>query len=259
MSREALHREARATMSQAFRNVVGRDPSVSELQYLQAVAWLETNYGRGWKGAMVGSNNWGAVQCGAVGGSAGCIQYEDSYPDGTKYKVSFRSYPSALAGAEDVVRHVIKLRPRTGDALSSQSPTAFRASYAMRREKYYGGFCPAATKQFGAEPARASFAKPDRDDGTRTCMQEAVNAHADLTFSLAKSIAAANGDPVVLPRGSFDDADRWWFGKDAPSSRIVTDLEAEDSFPWLGATVLVGGGFAIGFFGMRYAERRLGL
>ena len=213
MSRADLHRNARPIMAQAFKNVMGRDASPIELQYAQAVAWLETSYGNGWKGAMVGSNNWGAVQCsGAAQSGAGCIAYEDSYPDGTKYKVSFKSYPSPTAGAEDVVRHVFVQRPKTGSVLSSSKPSAFRASYAMRREKYYGGFCPQATAQYGGEPARASFGKPDRDAGTKACMAEAVAAHAKLTGSLAQEIATANGDPNTLPQGEFADADKWWSG-----------------------------------------------
>lgn len=214
MTREALHRQARGVISQAFENVLGRKGTPAELQYAQAVAWLETNYGQSWKGAMAGSNNWGAVQCPLKStGTENCTLHQDSHPDGTTYQIGFKRYDSPVAGAEDVVRHVLKNRPRTSEALTSDFPTAFRASYAMRRERYYGGFCPQATRQYGSEPARASFAEPDRDDGTRACMQEAVNGYAKQTGSLAAEIAAANSDPYALEPGSFEDADAWWFGR----------------------------------------------
>jgi hypothetical protein len=230
-------------MAQAFENVMGRKATPSELQYAQAVAWLETNYGNGWKGAMVGSNNWGAVQCALKNvGQPGCLPYQDSQSDGTTYKIGFKSYPSAVAGAEDVVRHVFKNRPRTAAALASTTPSAFRASYAMRREKYYGGFCPNATKQFGGEAARASFANPDRDAGTRACMQEAVAAHARLTTSLSQEIAAANTDPAGLDPGSFDDADSWWLGR-------VTDVarDVDTAFP-AGKYLAIVAGTTLGYY-----------
>ena len=243
MSREAQHQAARDIMAQAFENVMGRQATPAELQYAQSVAWLETNYGNGWKGAMVGSNNWGAVQCALKSaGQPGCILYQDSHPDGTKYQIGFKSYPSPVAGAEDVVRHVFKLRPRTAASLASDTPSAYRASYAMRREKYYGGFCPNATKQYGAEAARASFANPDRDAGTRACMQEAVAAHAKLTTSLSREIATANADVETLDAGNFEDADSWWLEDVLGLARKV-----DTAFP-AGKYLAVAAGTALGYY-----------
>lgn len=230
-------------MAQAFKNVMGREATPAELQYAQSVAWLETNYGRGWKGAMIGSNNWGAVQCPLKeAGSATCALYQDSHSDGTKYQIGFKRYDSSVKGAEDVVRHVFQKRPRTASALASSAPSAYRASYAMRREKYYGGFCPAATKQYGGEAARASFANPDRDAGTRACMQEAVAAHAKLTTSLSKEIAAANADLASLSPGDFDDADSWWLDTVMGVARKV-----DTAFP-AGKYLAVAAGTAFGYY-----------
>lgn len=204
--RLAAHKAAAPIMTEAARSVLGRDPNADELAYLLAVAFLESSYGKGWKGAMVGSNNWGAVQCGKASQNApGCILYQDSYSDGTPYSVSFRSYPSAVDGAADVAKHVLVHRPRTAEALSRKGATAFDASYAMRREKYYGGFCPKASNRFGAEAAKVSLGSPDRDEGTRACEAEAVSLHANRAQGLMLEIAQALGT-TAMPLGAFETA-----------------------------------------------------
>lgn len=205
----AQHIAARAVLMGAFAKE-HQAPRRQALQYAQAVTHLETAYGLGWKGAMVGSHNWGAVQC--VAGNAPCIAYQDSNPDGSHYPVSFRSYPTDVDGAADAVRHVLELRPRVAAELRRARPSVMRASYAMRRERYYGGFCPQAAAKYGAAVAKASFADPDRDDGTRACAREAIEAHAHAIWSRVQEIAAANNEPAALELGTYDDADRWWHG-----------------------------------------------
>jgi hypothetical protein len=201
----ASHKAARPIVREALIKLLGREPTPAELQYGPAIGWLETNYGRGWKGPMVGSNNWGAVQC-AKGSTLPCISYEDSRADGTKYTVSFRKYDSPVDGAADMLRHVFKLRPITAGALTSSRPTVFRASYAMRREKYYEGFCPKATKQFGSAAVRASLANPDKDDATRACAREATTAHAERADSIIAQIAGSLGEFMDMPLGTYEDA-----------------------------------------------------
>jgi len=225
--RLGAHAGAAPIMREAARAELGRDPSDFELAYLLAVAFLETSYGRGWKGAMVGSNNWGAVQCGKAAQNApGCIPYEDSYSDGTKYAINFRSYPSAVDGARDVVKHVITNRPKTAEALRRRGGTAFDASYAMRREHYYGGFCPKATNRYGAEPAKVSLAKPDRDEGTRACEAEAVSLHANRAHGLMLEIAQALkfGAPAL---GSIDEARARYASGPGPVSGLFACREDE--------------------------------
>lgn len=225
------HKWARSIVTAAFKQAIGREPTLAELQYGQAVCWLETRYGKGWKPAMSGAKNWGAVQCrgsaqvsgqsvllGGVDadaepiatGAGDCIEYEDSFADGTRYKVSFRAYASDVDGAADVMRHVFKLRPRTAQALAEKGATAFRASWAMRRERYYEGFCPVATKRFGSSSVRASLAHPDRSEATRACAQEAISAHAKSISEIIQNIASACGDPIALPLGTFEDGERWY-------------------------------------------------
>ena len=209
-SRAAIHKAARPIVEVAVQRVLGRPGTPAELQYVQAVSYLETNYGKGWNGAMVGSNNWGAVQCpGNAQSGPDCIPYQDSQSSGAKYNVSFRRYATPEDGATDVAKRILKSQPLTASALSSPEGTVSMASYAMRREHYYGGFCPKALAQFGAAAADASFAHPDRDEGTSACAKEAVILHITVAGKLVKAIAAAVGEePMRI--GNFDDADDWY-------------------------------------------------
>lgn len=242
----AQHKAARAVVAAALTALLGREPTAYEMQYGHGVVWLESNYGTGWKGSMVGSNNWGAVQCSskaAMGGvfddlyslvaeyigvftgelplavaalyevmtlGGACIPYQDSFADGTKYSVSFMSYPTPEDGAKDALRHVFIKRPRTAAALVGKYATAFRASFAMRRERYYEGFCPGASKQYGGSAVRASLSNPDKDAATRACQRETVEAHAKRIHSIALDVAGACGDQYAIPLGTYEDAERWY-------------------------------------------------
>ena len=69
------HAQAREIVRRAWRRVHGRDPSERELVYAQAIASLETGYGRtGQFAAMAarGRYNWGALQRGVPGADGSC-------------------------------------------------------------------------------------------------------------------------------------------------------------------------------------------
>lgn len=209
--RKAAHIGARPIIEQAFKEVMGRPATPYEAQYAQAVGFAESSYGKGWQDPMKACFNWGAVQCPANNQTGpGCVPYGDSHSSGEKYAVSFRCYGSDLEGAKDLIKHVFKHRPATATIIAAKDGTTFRASYAMRREAYYGGFCPKATAAYGAAAAKASFGHPDRDAGTRACMAEAVGLHAKRVHGLMREIAFATGDKYVFPLGTFDDADKWY-------------------------------------------------
>ena len=108
------HAQMRSILAEAFRVGFGRPGSTSELQCLQAVAKLETNYGDGWRGAGKGSNNIGAIQKGSWARET--FVYTDTRPnaDGTStpYQTHFRKYPTLLDGAIDLVRVVYKIQRR---------------------------------------------------------------------------------------------------------------------------------------------------
>lgn len=209
-SKDAIHKAARPIIEVAVKRVVARDGTEPELQYVQGVAYVETNYGRGWSGAGIGSNNWGAVQCPAnAQDGPDCFPYQDSQSSGEKYKIAFRRYATPEDGATDVAKHVLKQRPITASVLADPKGTIYRASFAMRRERYYGGFCPKATARYGAEVANSSFAHPDRDEGTKACQRECVELHAKTVGKVIQAIAAAIGkEPMRL--GTYEDAEKWY-------------------------------------------------
>lgn len=224
---KAIYQGAAEVMKRAYGNVLSRSPSDAELTYLLAVAKLETSFGRGWKEPMKASNNWGAVQCGKSVDPSTCIPYEDSYPDGRRYKISFRSYPTPEDGAGDVVKHILVHRPGVEAALKSDNPTIFRASLTMRRTSYYGGFCPKTVSKYGGY-GRLIGQRDPQSPSEWSCEREAVEMHAKSVVSkIASEIASALGtEPMAL--GTYEDALAWYSKerlglKEAPVVPIAGD------------------------------------
>lgn len=139
------HEWARNVLYKAFLRVMKREPTLAELQMVQAVAAAETNYGKGWKGAGVGSNNWGAIQCCKPKDGVcppNSFLYEDTHPlpDGTneKYQICFKSYATPEDGAADLIYHIfVKRRSAVLPAVASGSLWGF--SEAMYNTGYYEG------------------------------------------------------------------------------------------------------------------------
>lgn len=140
------HAEARDIMIQAFEQVMGRRPSLCERQAAQVVSLAESQYGAGWGAAGAGSNNWGAVQAGVPPCGSNSFLYTDTHPqpDGSSvpYQICFKSYPTPVAGAADVVR--IFKRMGIFDALSKNC-SIDTLSRRMYEKGYYEGF--GATKE----------------------------------------------------------------------------------------------------------------
>lgn len=211
----AEHRAARSILLQAFQEE-GESPTLQELQYVQGVGWQETSYGKGWgpvaarlqNPELLTLNNWASEQCSPLGDD--CIGGEDHLPDGSAFTVGFRKSSTPVDGARQLVKEVIKQRRGVQSALKDPEVTVMRASYLMRRGTFYGGYCPAATKTYGAAAARASLKEPDRDEGTRACAREAIETHARLIWSAIRDIAGATGDATIIPLGTYDAADEWY-------------------------------------------------
>jgi hypothetical protein len=135
--------DAAPIMAQAFALEVGREPSRVELDGLLAVARLETHFGSAWDTeAGAASHNWGAIQAGRNrDGSCpvGSFGHGDTHPTATgdrAYTACFRSYPSDVDGARDVVRTV---RRTAAVAAALRAGDVLQLSRAMYRAGYYEG------------------------------------------------------------------------------------------------------------------------
>lgn len=123
------HSEAREVTARAFQKLVGRDPSPKEAAYCQAVAWLETMYGRGGQFASLfakGHVNWGALET-ARPASGDC-------PPGTALgtdqgKVCFFVYPSDDAAAFAFLTTLL-----TANRTPGKSPVQAKMIQAMAGE-----------------------------------------------------------------------------------------------------------------------------
>ncbi len=148
--------ETTRAVAALFKRVWGdatgrRGPSVAELQCTLALSRLETGLGRGWSGAMAGSNNFGAVQCTrhdldvSPPAHYHCVAHKDHHADGTEYTTGFRHYNATAAhtaeenGALDFLRQLCApIRARTGEVLA-RGGSLLELARAMRAEHYYEG------------------------------------------------------------------------------------------------------------------------
>ena len=107
-----VHRWASGIVDEAFKRVMGREPSSGERQIVMAVSDLETSYGRGWGHGKStggqGSHNWGAIQTKKTGPS---FSHGDSSSQGT-YQTNFKIYPDDVSGAAGVVSTLFKSSKR---------------------------------------------------------------------------------------------------------------------------------------------------
>lgn len=140
------HSQARTIIIGAFTQVIGREPTRPEAQCVQAIGALETQYGAGWRGAGVGSRNWGAIQCGASWPGDRFL-YSDTHPndDGTSttYRAHFRKYPTDEDGAADLVRVVYCNKGRDQRVLvPAMLGDTLGFSRGLYQTGYYEGFGP---------------------------------------------------------------------------------------------------------------------
>lgn len=144
------HAEARRIIEAAWAKVHGRPPTPSEALYAQAIAYLETGYGRAGqfaKYAASGQYNWGNIEKRRTGEDCpdGWVPGEDQGP------VCFRAFPSDVDAAAYFIHVLTKghwpvVEAMTGSPLDVAS--AMRAPPA-----YYAG--PAGSE----DDKRAYYAK----------------------------------------------------------------------------------------------------
>ncbi len=142
--------DMRQILCEAFRVQFGREGRRCEMQCVQAVAWLETSYGAGWKAPQPGEDrtgsrcfNFGACQAGPSWAGPTFV-YTDTHPTSSgasvPYTVKFRAYHSALEGARDLVKIVYVNRGRAAvlEAAGRQDTAGF--SRQLHNTGYYEGF-----------------------------------------------------------------------------------------------------------------------
>lgn len=135
------HVQARKDAAAGFKLKFGREPTLPEVQLLQAVGALETGYGTGWKGVGKGSFNMGAITAGNSW-KGDVFVYKDSYPDDQGvnhwYETKFRKYPNAVEGWKDLANIMYEDRPSVLSAASDGD--SYGVSAALYETVYYRGF-----------------------------------------------------------------------------------------------------------------------
>lgn len=139
-----MHTTGRPQLRAGYLQAQGTEPSPAELQILGAIADLESNYGRGWSGPMVGSNNWGAITCGASPDESGacppgCSPNKDSSPYSGEYVTCFRRWATPEEGAAGLVKLLYKW-PEVVEAI--QAGDIDEVSWRMRQRSYFLGTDP---------------------------------------------------------------------------------------------------------------------
>lgn len=202
-SEAAMITGAAATMKEAFAKA-GATMTDMSLQYCLAIAWLETSFGKGWSTPEgKASNNWGSVQAKAGEPS---FAWHDTYSSGEEYQQAFKTYPTPVDGAADVVRHVLLNRKSVERALSEDGASIWRASLAMRRTTYYGSWCKQAIARFG--PIKQSSQKNPQTEAELACEKEAVSLHVETVKAKLAVIVPVLGI-AALPLGTYEDAIEW--------------------------------------------------
>ena len=144
------HAAARKYAVQGFEAKLGRTPTLSEVQILQAIGALETSYGFGWKSSGVGSFNMGAITAGSSWRGK-TFAHRDSYPDkhgkNIWYTIDFRSYPDAASGWKDLAKIMYEDRPSVLEAATAED--TYEVSVAMYETVYYKGFGKTAKERIG--------------------------------------------------------------------------------------------------------------
>lgn len=203
----AQHRAARALFEKAWRTKQAShglpEPTGPMLQLVAAVSALETSYASpaAWaknSPSMASSHNYGAIQCKTASGPE-CVTATDHRQDGTPYQWGYKTYPSADAGAEDLIVHLAGAKRHSRPPLLEPlSVSGFAAG--MYQDSYFGGTCPDALatygKAAGRQTSQATHA-PATTPGGIACDAEAQKRYAARLKLFADEIAAAMGEPTI--------------------------------------------------------------
>jgi hypothetical protein len=139
-----LHTEAREILRSAFQKVASRSPTDLELSYSQAVAWLETLYGRGGQFASIvakGLHNWGALET-KRGSDGSCPPNTAAGRD--VGDVCFYVYPTDEDAASAFLTTLLTANrtpgksPVQADMVQAMAGSPEDVASAMKAHHYYG-------------------------------------------------------------------------------------------------------------------------
>ncbi len=213
------HVWARKILQRVFPEVMGREGTPSELQLVQGVGLYESDYGRGWKGPMKDSKNWGAIQY--TGGPnrgrpengvcpPGSALQGDSKPTASgknkKFTWCYKTYPTHEAGAADLIKTIFKTGVRGRGKMTlaaAESSSLMDFSSAMYDSGYYGGF--------GATRGERIAGHVIRMNGKINEITQALNEDVTLRDVmptnnmpkrglLAQQINSGQGGPGTMPK-----------------------------------------------------------
>lgn len=162
------HAQARQAILAAWPHVFADEPTLPELQAVQAVGLEESHYGDWFNG------NWGAIQGGRPDSSGNCppgtFGHGDTHEHGEPYAACFKLYGSQAAAAQDLIRTVFIGSPgtrwdRAPVRRAAQAGDQVAFDTALRKSGYY----------------ELPLAK-----------------HIEATTKAVKSIATALGEPIAL-------------------------------------------------------------
>ena len=181
---------ANQIMVQGFQQAMGRAPTQAELQLAQAIAKLETGYGRSWKGEGSSSHNWGAITTSKGKG----FSHKDSAPGtkehpGTSYTIDFRIYGNDVEGAADVVRQIFKSgRKQHKVTPSRQLPDGPEVNGPNR-----GELCLKAAAEGDVMTFSAAMYHTFYYGGFGNTFKERIETHAKAVERLVNQIASNTG------------------------------------------------------------------
>lgn len=212
----SLHADERVFIDAGFTLNFAREPTLVESQVCQGVDWLETNYGRGWKGAGVGSKNRGAVQSGRPPCDPhNSFLYTDTHPnaDGTSstYSICFKKYPDDISACADMERYIVgnSSKPKTNVLDACARGDLYGVSAGMHANHYFEGFGRTVADRIENHRKALAAAIKRRCDELGEPFPSGQPTVVQKLKRVAQGIFNAPKQPT-LRRGSFGTAVKDW-------------------------------------------------
>lgn len=197
-------RWARGIIIQAFQKVMGREPTIAEAELVQAVAKLESNYGKAWGSGEAGqSHNWGAIQ--TQNPNVPSFSHNDTRPNekgqSVTYQTKFRSYPDDVSGAADVVFNVYKAgRKQRKINMPAQNANGPEITDGPGR----GEACLKAAEAQDIMKFSAAMFWTGYYEGFGSSFKARIETHAKAMDQRVREIAAANNETQAATIKSDD-------------------------------------------------------